>query len=139
LSDGTAFSAVTSPTALTVQPGQSTQYTVASVENSCGAGTSAGQATVTVLIPTEVESFAGGQLRIFPNPTQDVVHVDLSITQRKEIVVSLRDVQGRAVYQKQTGLTNQFKEAITLPAGSGTYLLTIQVGKDVITRKVLRQ
>jgi hypothetical protein len=139
LSDGTAFSAVTSPTALTVQPGQSTQYTVASVENSCGAGTSAGQAMVTVLIPTEVESFAGGQLRIFPNPTQDVVHVDLSIPQRKEIVVSLRDVQGRAVYQKQTGLTSQFKEAITLPAGSGTYLLTIQVGKDVITRKVLRQ
>jgi hypothetical protein len=94
---------------------------------------------VTVLIPTEVESFAGGQLRVFPNPTQDVVYIDLSIPQRKEISVSLRDVQGRIVYQKQTGLTNQFKESITLPNVTGTYLLTIQVGKDVITRKVLRQ
>jgi hypothetical protein len=139
LSDGTAFSATASPTLITVQPGQSTQYGITSVENGCGVGTSSGQATVTVLIPTEVASFAGGQLRVFPNPAQDIVYVDLSIPQRKEVAVSLRDVRGRTVYQKQTGLTNQFKEAIALPNATGTYLLTVQVGKETITRKVLRQ
>ncbi|QKZ15272.1 metallophosphoesterase [Spirosoma sp. KUDC1026] len=139
LSDGTAYSATASPTFIAVQPGQSTQYTITSVENGCGVGTGSGQALVTVLIPTEVEPFAGGQLRVFPNPTQDVVYVELSIPQRKEIAVNLRDVQGRTVYQKQTGLASQFKEAITLPEVNGTYLLTIQVGKEVITRKVLRQ
>jgi hypothetical protein len=78
-------------------------------------------------------------LRVFPNPAQDIVYVDLSIPQLKEVAVSLRDVQGRTVYQKQTGLTNQFKEAIALPNATGTYLLTVQVGKETITRKVLRQ
>ena len=139
LSDGTAFSAVTSVTTLTVSPKQTTTFSIASVEGSCGKGTGTGQAMITVLLPTEVEEFAGGQLRIYPNPAHEVVHVEITATQKREINLTLVDAQGRSVFQKHVGQAASVNESITMPSTVGTYLLRIQVGKETLTRKVVRQ
>lgn len=139
LSEGTAFAATATPTIVTVQPTQSVVYSVATVENSCGKGNGSGQASVTILLPTETENFAGGQLHIYPNPAQDVVYVDLSAVQKKDIIIHLRDGQSRALFQKKFGSTASLHEAIPMPATAGTYLLTIQAGQETITRKIVRQ
>lgn len=139
LSDGTAFSGTATPTVLTLKPTQSVIYSVSSVENGCGKGTASGQASVTVLIPTGEEDFAGGQLRIYPNPTHDRVHVALRVTQKKEVNLILLDAQGRQVFQKQSGQVTSLLESIPMPSATGTYLLKIQVGEHTLTRKVVRQ
>ncbi len=139
LSDGTPFSAAVSPAVLTVRPTQSGTFAVASVANGCGQGIGVGQASVTVLLPTETEEFAGGLLRVFPNPAQDVVYVDLTTTQRQEMSLTLRDAQGRLLYRKQSTPTISWHETISLPNPAGTYLLTVQVGRQTLTRKIMRQ
>ncbi|GAB3776034.1 hypothetical protein GCM10028818_20960 [Spirosoma horti] len=139
LSDGTTFSGSANPTILTIQSTKSMVYSVASVENSCGQGRVSGQASVTVLLPTAEEEFAGGQLKIFPNPTHEVVYVELTTTQKKDVSVTMYDAQGRSVFQKQFGQVNAVSETISMPNAAGTYLLTIQAGQNKITRKVVRQ
>ncbi|MBC3786913.1 metallophosphoesterase [Spirosoma utsteinense] len=139
LSSGQAFSAVVSPLLLTVQPIKTTSFSIASFENGCGAGTTTGQALITVLLPTETEPFAGGYLQIYPNPAQHVLYVTLSAGQNKETSLRLHDTQGKLVYQKNFNSSTLVQESVPLPDSSGTYLLTIQVGQQVITRKVVRQ
>lgn len=139
LSDGTTFSGNTNPTTLTVQPAKSVVYSVASVENSCGKGSASGNASITVLLPTAEEEFAGGQLKIFPNPTHEVVYVELTTAQKRDVSVTLHDAQGRSVFQKQFGQVNVVSETISMPHTTGTYLLTIQMGQSKITRKIVRQ
>ncbi|WP_460938120.1 metallophosphoesterase [Spirosoma humi] len=139
LSDGTTFSSGTNPTILTLQSTKSMVYSLASVENSCGQGSVSGRASITVLLPTAEEEFAGGQLKIFPNPTHEVVHVELTTTQKREVSLAMQDAQGRSVFQKQFGQVNAVSEKIVLPNTAGTYLLTIQAGQNKITRKIVRQ
>ncbi|SOD92723.1 metallophosphoesterase [Spirosoma fluviale] len=139
LSDGTPFSGSANPTILTLQPEKTTLYTVASVENSCGIGSTSGEATVTILLPTAEETFAGGQLSVYPNPAHEAVFVQLSTTQKKEVSIVLRDIQGRAVFQKQFGPVMSLSESIQLPAATGTYLLTIQAGESKVIRKIVKQ
>lgn len=139
LSDGTTFTGNTTPTVLTVQPTKSIVYSITSVENTCGKGSSSGQASITVLLPTGAEDFAGGHLRIFPNPAHDVVYVELTITQRQDVTVTLQDLQGRSLSQKNFGQITSLSEAIPMPHTTATYVLTIKVGQQTISRKVVRQ
>lgn len=139
LSDGTAFSSNVTPTLLTLMPTKSIVYSIASVENSCGKGTFSGQASITVLLPTAEEEFSDGKLRVYPNPTHEVVYVELTTTQKKEVTMSLQDVNGRTVFQKQFGPVSSVNETISMPHTNGTYLLTIQAGQNKVTRKVVRQ
>jgi hypothetical protein len=92
-----------------------------------------------VLIPTETEAFAGGQLRLFPNPTKDNVQLELTTTQTNTIGLVLRDVQGQTVYQQRFGTTSTLTTTIPLPATTGTYLLSVTVGGQTITRKVVKE
>lgn len=139
LSDGTTFSGTVNPTTLMLKPTKSTVYTIASIENNCGKGTTSGQAIVTVLVATGDEEIAGGQLRVYPNPTHDVLHLELTLTQKKDVSLTLLDTQGRLVFQKQEGWVSSLSESIMMPHATGTYLLNVRVGNQTITRKVVRQ
>lgn len=139
LSDGTSFSATTSPVTVVVQPMASGSLTVTKIENDCGPGTATGQANLIVLLPTEVNEFPGGQLRVYPNPTHDVVYVELLTSQKKAVSLTLKNLQGQSVFQKEFNPTSTLTEAVPMPAATGMYLLTVQVGQETITRKVLRQ
>ncbi|GAB4027277.1 metallophosphoesterase [Spirosoma gilvum] len=139
LSDGTAFSSNVTPFTLTIQPATSTVYSIANVENSCGKGTSSGQASVTVLLPLAEEGLTDSQLKVYPNPAHDIVHVELTIAQKKEISVTLVDGNGRSVLQKQFAPTSSLSESLPMPHAHGTYLLKVQVGNGTLVRKVVRQ
>ena len=138
LSDGTTFSGSVSPIMLTVQPVKSVDYSIASVENSCGKGSASGQATITVLLPTGEEEFAGGQLRVYPNPAQDVVRVDVTTVQKQAVTISLLDLNGQQLSQKPFGVSTSLSESVSLPPTAGTYVLKIQVGNQTLTRKIVR-
>ena len=139
LSDGTTFSGTANPAVLTLQPVKSVIYSVTSIENACGKGTVSGQTLLAVLIPTGEEDLVGGKLNIYPNPAHDVVHIELSLSQKKEVRLILFDAQGRSVFQKQAGQVTSLSESIPMPHSTGTYLLKVQVGDQTLTRKVMRQ
>lgn len=139
LSDGTTFSSSVTPAVLTVQPTKSVVYSVASVENGCGKGSVSGQATVTVLLPTGIEEFADGRLRVFPNPTHDVLQVEVTTGQKQDVSLSLLDATGRVVLEKKFGSVTTLTEALPMPQATGIYILNVQVGINKLTRKVVRQ
>ncbi|GAB3951751.1 hypothetical protein GCM10028805_32530 [Spirosoma harenae] len=138
LSDGTAFSSNVTPTILTLQPAKSIVYTITNVENSCGKGTGSGQANITVMLPTATEELTDDQLKVFPNPTHDVVRIELHISQKKDINLTLLDLNGRSVMHKQFGPVSSLSESLPMPQAHGTYLLKVQVGQQTLTRKVVR-
>ncbi len=139
LSDGTAFSATASPTTLTFNPLRTEVYTIQTVENSCGKGSASGGALITVLLPTATQATTDSRLRAYPNPTRDVLYVEITLTQRQPVSLQLTNTQGQTVYQKQMGLVQAVNESIKLPAVAGTYLLTAQIGNETLTRKVVRE
>ncbi|AQG79919.1 metallophosphoesterase [Spirosoma montaniterrae] len=139
LSDGTAFTAHTSPSVLTIKPLRTDTYTIQTIENACGKGTATGQANIIVLFPTATQGATDGRLLVYPNPTRDVIVVELALTQRQAVRLNLTNTQGKTVFQKQTGVTQSVNESIKLPATAGTYLLTVQIGSETLTRKVVRE
>lgn len=139
ITGGTAFSATTSPAILTVTPAQTTTYTVTTLRNGCGTGTATGQATVTVLIPTETKSFTDGQFRLFPNPVHDRLQFDLTLAQKHTVSLSLRNLQGQVLYQHTYGLTDTVQATVPMPQPAGTYVVTVTVDRESITRTVVRQ
>ncbi|MCX6218716.1 metallophosphoesterase [Spirosoma sp.] len=139
LSDGTTFIGEVNPMIVTRQPEKTTQYTVTRVENSCGVGTASGEATITILLPTAEQPFAGGQLNVYPNPAHELVFVELETTQKKDVSLTLFNAQGHSVFQKQFGRVTSISESIQLPAATGVYLLTIQAGQSKVIRKIVKQ
>lgn len=139
LSSGTAFSAATSPVVLSVQPTQTTRFTVARIQNNCGVGTTNGEAPVTVLEPLANENFADGQLLLYPNPTATgIVTLDLTLNKPQESQVALIDATGRVVQQLNLKAATRHERTLNLPQ-AGIYMVRVRVGDRTTTRRVVRQ
>ena len=92
----------------------------------------------TVLLPTGTEEPISDRLRIYPNPTTDRIIVEVGPGTKAEVNLNLNNVQGQPIYQKRFGTITALLESIPLP-NAGTYVLTIQVGQQTYTQKVVRQ
>ncbi|KAB7731444.1 T9SS type A sorting domain-containing protein [Rudanella paleaurantiibacter] len=93
---------------------------------------------LTVQAPTATETFAEGQLRVFPNPTTESVQLELSLNKPQESTIDVVDAAGRSVQHivLRSALTHQRR--ITLPQ-PGVYTIRVQVGGTVLNRRVVRQ
>jgi hypothetical protein len=90
-------------------------------------------------IHTSVEdhSFHAFDWKVFPNPADDLVHVELQFNLPVTIRATLLDLQGRAIqrYSFPVSTNHQFEvSTATLP--SGMYLLLIQAGDQYQSTKV---
>nr|WP_293836178.1 metallophosphoesterase [uncultured Arsenicibacter sp.] len=138
LSDGTAFSATTSPVTLTVQPQATTTYQIQRVENNCGAGMVSGQALVTVQVIMGAEELAGGTLAVYPNPTSGQVSVDLTLPSPQAATLTVLNTQGQVVQTKGFKASTAHHSQLQLPATAGTYLIRIEVNGKQVTRRVVK-
>jgi len=77
------------------------------------------------------------EIQIYPNPTQDVVNIQFPINQSNENYIRLFNSNGQQLQSYQTYDTNYQINMNELPAG--LYLLQIQHGKTVTSRKILKQ
>lgn len=74
---------------------------------------------------------------VFPNPVKNVLSINLTGF-TGESVVSMFDVNGRAVLQRQVSTVNSQFDISALPAG--IYMMRIRNGtKDVYMRKIIKQ
>lgn len=77
---------------------------------------------------------------VFPNPTQDQITVQIDLPQSKEVTVLLYNATGQVLQQRTQSVANQAALELDLSTyGAGFYLVALQVGEQVITKKVIKQ
>jgi hypothetical protein len=91
--------------------------------------------TVTIEHATSVNStFSDAQFSIYPNPTGGVLFiddVDSSISK-----VTIFDLTGKQVKLFESSLTNKIDLS---NLANGLYIITVHVGKDVFSRKLIKK
>ena len=73
-------------------------------------------------------------VKIFPNPTSGTVNVSLDVFSDEMAIVEIRNLVGECL------LKNRFKKSITLNLADkpkGLYILKLQIGNEIIVRKVV--
>ncbi|HPI12491.1 MAG TPA: T9SS type A sorting domain-containing protein, partial [Catalimonadaceae bacterium] len=96
--------------------------------------------TVSTYVPTTATSELENQelkVSIFPNPTNELIAIQLGTLSKGNTQVQLIDMTGRVVKETQLfqGSTIAYFETATLH--SGTYSVRISDGRNVINRKVV--
>ena len=77
------------------------------------------------------------EVQIYPNPVSEVVNISLSFSMlNKPVAVTLLDVNGRVLYQKQilNAGTTQSIDVHRLPSGS--YILKLASAEEIITKPI---
>ncbi len=95
--DKNSVTTSTSPYVLNVTPSVTTVYTVASIENKCGAGRSFGETKVQVDKILGVEPVAENWVKVLPTVTSDYCRVELDVTGYDGIELKIVDLSGRAL------------------------------------------
>ncbi|OFY31145.1 MAG: hypothetical protein A2309_06935 [Bacteroidetes bacterium RIFOXYB2_FULL_35_7] len=87
------------------------------------------------------EQISNGQvLSIFPNPTQGLLHVQLSSTNgitSQPATLEILDINGKKHYSNQSFLGNESINMVTFP--SGIYFLKLDIGGQKTEWKIVRQ
>ena len=136
LSDNTTASVNTTPVSITVNPELTTTYTLKSVSNACGNGTVSGSAKVSIIV-TGAEEEEEKNLKIFPNPVQNRLTVELNAVRNQSLNWELADANGKTVREGHLRRSNHFEiDLNNLPAG--VYLLKMLSNGQQITRKVVK-
>ncbi len=80
-------------------------------------------------------------LKIFPNPVNDLLNVELQLKDATDISIRLTDVMGRTLSAQEVSATSDrlMLQMNTNDLPSGMYLLSIQAGNEVIGRKVFKE
>ncbi|NBB20016.1 T9SS type A sorting domain-containing protein [Runella sp. CRIBMP] len=137
-SDTLSGSTTRTPLLRSVQPKGSDVYTLRSVSNACGEGKASGRVTVTLI--TAVDNWGVAQLRVYPNPTTDYLHIVISEIISSEIQWQVVDNTGRILLKKEAKNLSSYDETInttTWPAG--TYFLNLKMGNRKATFKISKQ
>lgn len=92
------------------------------------------------IFPTSVNNVIDdAKINIFPNPANDIMHVDFTLIQNSDVQITLTDMIGRVVYQKS--LTNlNGNQGISIPTdaiGNGMYNLNLSTKGGKVSRKVV--
>ena len=133
MGDGTQFSGITDTTY--TFPASGTYGVCLTVSNICG---SVDTCVEVVITGVGIASIDGGSIALFPNPTQSKVTLNLSMLQSSELNVEMIDMSGRSVLREAFGrVSGSFSHRFDLDhLSEGIYLVKIQAGEQVITRKL---
>jgi hypothetical protein len=78
-------------------------------------------------------------LNIYPNPTADIANVVFDLSKSAPVSLIVRDITGKEVMSNNFGVLNTGFQRITINAESlsnGIYFATVQIGKELVTRKI---
>ncbi len=82
-----------------------------------------------------LENTFGNKLKVFPNPTKDVVTIELG-NQYNEVVVIVRNALGQEVMRTSFNNTNAFK--LNIPGVPGLYMLELHAPEHKALLRVLK-
>jgi hypothetical protein len=81
-------------------------------------------------------------VHIFPNPANDIINLQYELKASSEISIKLIDLSGKHVATLFEGSQSQGKQELNLRTAElnkGIYLLQMNVGNELVTRKVIVQ
>jgi len=78
--------------------------------------------------------------RVFPNPVQDVVHIELNIREQTPLQIDLIDPLGRVLQKwQEEAPSGIWQKTYDLPPMvPGAYLLRVQAGTQILTQTIIR-
>ncbi|NBA85769.1 T9SS type A sorting domain-containing protein [Emticicia sp. CRIBPO] len=112
-------------------------FNLTSVKNVCGEGTVSGSATIKVNVLANEPSI-GRHIRIFPVPTTGSVEIEFDQLNRHELSFQVINMSGQVIIS-DTKLSEPKKKLDLNHLVPGEYLIRMNVGKEVVTRKIIRQ
>ena len=96
--------------------------------NSCGDTTTITQ-TVTVADNSSINEAEVNHVQVYPNPSDGYFNVNLAQETNEMVLITIMDISGRIVYQKEYSGEGIFTTAIDIRGvASGTYILRLQSG-----------
>lgn len=138
-SDGTTFTAFSSPAIVTFPAPRPGTITLTGVSDGCGRGQVQGSNGLSVLLPTPTERASPDIALIYPNPSAGECWLEFAAPQSEPVQVTVRAVTGVAVQSRQfSGVAAGQRLPLTLRE-PGLYIVQVQVGTHVFTYKVVRQ
>jgi len=108
----------------------------------------AGSTTGRIVLQREMISASGVDeigksdfnVAVYPNPVNNVMNLVLNPGKAGQAIVSLLDISGRTVFSRNYELQSETLSTLRIPVSevpSGLYIVKIQVGANVISRKVI--
>jgi hypothetical protein len=88
-------------------------------------------------VPTLVpEHHFNKAVKIYPNPTRGSFYLNV-LDHEGEAVISIFDVQGKAIYQEQVSLSNDWTKSYQLPSSAkGIYFVRVKTDKNAYTERI---
>ncbi len=132
------FETSANPHILSVQPPKTATYYLTAVSNTCGTGPVSGTAVVSVLPVLAVENPLLNTVSLYPVPTNNLLTValDLPLTAQEPAQLTLRNLSGLPVLNRQTDARQTVLDLSQQPAG--LYLLNIQVGEHRTVQRIMK-
>lgn len=113
-------------------------FQLASVKNACGEGTVSGEAKIQVIILAN-EPLIGHKVVVAPVPAESYCEIIFDLPTSQEVSYQLLDVKGQQLSEKNLGQVSYKKQYLNLNhLAAGEYLIRIQIGKDFVTRKLIK-
>ncbi len=81
-------------------------------------------------------------LKVYPNPTSDLINISLSETISDKVVLEISDINGRLITQQSFDVIKGqiFNESFSLEKyAKGTYIVTLKDGKQIASSQVILQ
>ena len=81
---------------------------------------------------------AVNEVTVYPNPSSGVFNVEINSLNSSDVEISIYDLLGRAVFERNFDNSLNFNEAIDLSnAKSGVYMMTVTVGNQKVTKRIV--
>jgi len=92
-----------------------------------------------IAVPASIaESQFNGTLSLYPNPSNDIVNVELNNVQNDYYVISVKNILSQVVYSKSFKVNNYLTESIDFSNyEKGTYIVSIKNSGSITTRKII--
>jgi hypothetical protein len=91
---------------------------------------------------TKIEDvFNGGSLKVFPNPVDENMNIQIEIRQNTNLNISVNNLLGKTIFTKnkdlQEGIQTMNINLKNLPAG--IYFLNLSDGQEIISHKIMKK
>ena len=96
------------------------------------------------VVPLEKEEIVPEEtnMLVYPNPIEDVAHVEFNLKQASKVTISLLTVEGKLIKTLQNGQALAGSNKQTVSMGdilAGTYLMRIETQSDRFTKQVMKK
>lgn len=127
------------PTHIYTQPG--TYEVHLQTENNVGCNDAMTQEITVMNFPVSTNgvNVLNKNVKIYPNPTNDILNIELNLDNPAEVQFQLFDAVGQLILNQKTANYNNQKTTLNLnDLPSGIYFLQIRMNGNLMTKKVIR-